>query len=457
MENPAINDSAVMLRTVRALTALSQCCQALVQLHEEPELLDRVCQIIVSAAGYRMAWVGLAESGAEQSVRPVAEAGFEAGYLQGIQITWADAERGHGPTGTAIRTAMPCVVKDIHTSPSFAPWRAAALARGFESVVGLPLISEGVVLGAVTIYAAEADAFDQNEVGLLRELADSLAYGMTALRTRAAQRRAEELLRESYQELENRVALRTRELAAAIEQLLQEAGQRTRAEQALRREKQALRQLLEVYEKHRQLIAYEIHDGVIQSVTGALMGLEGALQSLPRESQDPQRQGFDRVIRLLREGLAEARRVMGGLRPMALDDAGLLPAIQDLVCEASKDKTLTIDCSLEVRFQRLAPPLETAVFRIVQEGLTNACRYSHSAKVRVALMQQGDLLRVEIEDWGVGFDPEKVDSTHFGLQGIHQRARIFGGTASIESQPGGGTRITAELPIVEAGQPADSR
>jgi len=448
------NDAAIIRKTARALEALSQCCRALVRAHEESDLLAQVCQIIVSTAGYRLAWVGLAEWNDQKSVRPVAQAGFEEGYLQTVNITWADAERGRGPTGTSIRTKARCIIKDTHIALNFAPWRAEAVRRGFGSVAGLPLIANGIVLGAITIYAPEPDAFDQDEVTLLQELADNLAYGMMALRTRVAQEQAEKLLRLSHQQLEKRVDLRTRELAAANEQLRVEIAQRRLAEEAIEREQRVLRQLLEVYEKHRQVVAYEIHDGVIQSVTGALMTLEGCLYRLPNEIQDSGREDFSRAMQLLRDGIAEARQVMQGLRPTVLDELGIVTAIEALVQEASTDKAVKIDCSIQSHFLRLAPPLETAVFRIIQESLTNACRHSHSDKIRVAVMQIGEQIRIEVEDTGIGFDLEKVDPNRFGLLGIRERAKLFGGSATIESTPGYGTRISVDLPIVEAECPA---
>jgi signal transduction histidine kinase len=441
---------ASLPKTARALRALSQCCQALVQTHDEPLLLERVCQIIVGAAGYRLAWVGLAESDASQTVRPVAQAGFEQGYLQKVNVTWADVERGRGPTGTAVRTSAPCVIRDTRTDPRFAPWRDEALRRGYASCAGLPLVADGVTLGAITIYAPEPNALDDEELALLQELADNLAYGMMALRTRAAQQQAEELLRQSHQELEVRVEVRTRELAAANERLRTEIAQRKQAEEAIQREQSVLRQLLEVYENHRQLVAYEIHDGVVQSITGALMNLEATLHCLPREAVAVAEKSFVPIMESLRAGLAEARRLMAGLRPALLDESGLLPAIQELVDQASKSEKVNIECSLQVEFDRLASPLESAVFRMVQEALTNACRYSRCRQIRVALTQHGETLRIEVQDEGVGFDPNKVDPSRFGLQGIRERARLFGGTAVIQSAPGRGTRITVELPIVEA-------
>jgi PAS domain S-box-containing protein len=114
-----------------------------------------------------------------------------------VNISWADAERGRGPTGVAIRTGQHVIARNIPTDPAFAPWRAAAIQRGYASSIALPLVKEGQKLGALMAYAAEADAFDADEVTLLAELADNLAYGLKALRGRQARALAEEGLRES--------------------------------------------------------------------------------------------------------------------------------------------------------------------------------------------------------------------------------------------------------------------
>ena len=157
---------AETLRQVsRALKAITECHQALIRATDETELLNEVCRIIVEVGGYRMAWVGYAEADTHQSVRPVAQTGFDEGYVQKLNLTWADKERGRGPAGKAIRTGKPAICQDTFKDPDFAPWRRDAINHGFHSVLGLPLIGVSS-FGALTIYAADPDAFDDEEINL---------------------------------------------------------------------------------------------------------------------------------------------------------------------------------------------------------------------------------------------------------------------------------------------------
>jgi len=184
-------------RVGRALRVLSKCNQVVIRATEEPSLLHEVCRTVVEAGGYRLAWVGFAEQDEAKTVRPVAQVGFEEGYLDTVDITWADTERGRGPTGAAIRSGEPAIAKNILADPHFAPWRAEASKRGYASSIALPLIANGETFGALNIYTIEPDAFDAEEVKLLAELANDLAYGIVTLRTHAERKQAEEALRES--------------------------------------------------------------------------------------------------------------------------------------------------------------------------------------------------------------------------------------------------------------------
>ena len=166
----------------------------LVHAVEENQLLSDICRLIVEEGGYLMAWVGYADQDAEKTVRVVAQHGDDRDYLGSMKLSWADTERGHGPTGTAIRTRLTDVNPDYRTNPRTLPWREAALARGYRSSIALPLISSKHVLGALTIYSPDPDVFSPEEVMLLEELANDLAYGIETLRTRVEHEAAEKRL-----------------------------------------------------------------------------------------------------------------------------------------------------------------------------------------------------------------------------------------------------------------------
>jgi PAS domain S-box-containing protein len=181
----------------RSLQTLHQCNLALIRAKEEQELLESICRILVDFGGFQMAWVGYREDDARKSVRPVAYAGFEDGYLEEAQITWSETERGWGPTGTAIRTGRPSWIRNIESEERFLPWQRGALNRGYASCLALPLATAGNVFGTLSLYSSEAETFSEDTFRRYVELADNLAYGIAALRTQQQRLQAEEALRRS--------------------------------------------------------------------------------------------------------------------------------------------------------------------------------------------------------------------------------------------------------------------
>ena len=186
----------------RTLKAINNSNQAMLHATTEQALLQQVCKIITEDCGHAMMWIGFAEDDQDQSVRPVAHAGFDEGYLETAQITWADTEHGHGPVGTAIRTGQTCYFRNLLTDQRFGPWWSEAHKRGFASCLALPLLTGGKAFGAITIYSRQPEAFSEEEVRLLAELAADLAYGISTLRLRVAHEQAEEALRRAEQEWE---------------------------------------------------------------------------------------------------------------------------------------------------------------------------------------------------------------------------------------------------------------
>lgn len=184
-------------RATRATRVLSASNQALVRSTDEAALFRAICGGVTATGGYALAWIGLAEDDENKSVRVAAAAGRDPTYLDSLDVTWADESRGRGPTGTCIRTRQITIFNDLDCNPDFDPWRLRGIRYGFQAAIALPLICDSAILGAITIYAAEPDAFRPDEVDLLKELAGDLSYGIEGHRRRLAQARTEEALMQS--------------------------------------------------------------------------------------------------------------------------------------------------------------------------------------------------------------------------------------------------------------------
>jgi PAS domain S-box-containing protein len=182
--------------TNRALQMLSCASIAINRIGDEAGLLAEICRVAVEVGGYRMAWVGYAQNDDKKSFLPVAHAGEETGYLDGIEVSWdADQISGQGPIGQAVRSGKSVQRPDISKDTKFCR-RDAALERGYRSLIALPMREAGRSFGVLSLYRDKADFFTDDEVQLLQELADSLAFGIVSLRSQAAARQSASKLRE---------------------------------------------------------------------------------------------------------------------------------------------------------------------------------------------------------------------------------------------------------------------
>jgi signal transduction histidine kinase/DNA-binding NarL/FixJ family response regulator len=437
----------------RTLRALGNSNQALMYAREESEFLESVCKIIVEDCGHAMVWIGYAEEDEGKTVRPVAHAGFEEGYLETLKVTWADTERGRGPTGTAIRTGKPAECKNMLTDPKFKPWREGAIKRGYVSSLVLPLLAAGKSFGSVTIYSREPDRFSNDEKLLLTDLAGDIANGIMTIRMRLLHARTEaELLRERNQ-LETRVRERTAELSQINQSLQAEIAQRQRAEEAHR---QVLRQLAGAEETERGRISRELHDRLGQDLTGLKLKLQlihkqGSFASPVQESLGKLEQLADGLMR-------DIHRLAWELHPAVLDDLGLEAALRRYTAEWSENNGVPVDFHSDgVEARRLPLQLETTLYRITQEALTNVTRHANAKRVSVLLERRPGHVSLIVEDDGGGFDAVSQASAakgRLGLLGMRERVTLAGGTLEIESTPGAGTTVFVRVPLKQ--EPAES-
>ncbi len=218
-----------------------------------------------------------------------------------------------------------------------------------------------------------------------------------------------------------------------------------RAEALARDRGELLSRATSAQEGERARIARELHDGPIQALSSVSMQL-GLIEAAT--GPEPWRASVDDARMALRGALADLRRVIADLRPSALDDVGLVPAVHDLARRECDAHDIDLEWRVAGPVRRLAPAVETAVFRILQEGVNNLVRHSHARSAKVSLDFTDAQVRAAVEDDGVGFDPseEAVPDGHVGLLGMQERATLLGGRLEIASCPGRGARVTAVIP-----------
>jgi len=239
-----------------------------------------------------------------------------------------------------------------------------------------------------------------------------------------------------------------------------------REAETARQESQAL--LVELQEAHRELQAYaaqveelaaaeernrlarELHDSVTQTIFSMTLTAESARILLERDPSKAAAQ-LDRLLELAQSALAEMRSLISHLRPKTVAEEGLIPALGRHIAERGNQDGLTIAFRLEgyEEDRRLPPETEEALFRVVQEGLNNVVKHAQTDRAEIRLCLSDELVCLLVEDRGVGFDITRVSSgtSHLGLASMHERVKGLGGTLRIESQPGAGTQIKAEIPL----------
>jgi signal transduction histidine kinase len=205
------------------------------------------------------------------------------------------------------------------------------------------------------------------------------------------------------------------------------------------------RRLLTVQEEERRHLARELHDEVGQLLTSLKFAVEGCA-SAPAADAAAKR---GEARKLITEALSRVREMSADLRPAVLDHLGLLPALRWLVERFAAGTGVRVNFQHAGLDRRFAPELETAAYRIVQEALTNVARHARVGEAAVRVWVDAEFLEVQIEDQGAGFDPDAtwVACRSSGLAGMRERALLLGGRLAVESTPGGGTHVLAQLPV----------
>lgn len=234
--------------------------------------------------------------------------------------------------------------------------------------------------------------------------------------------------------------------AAAIESVRLVA-----AEERARSDRDLLARVIEAQEAERARVSRDLHDQIGQSLTAVLLGQRLVLDAL--DPDDPElreaRARAEEVRSLAADALNEVRQLAFELRPIVLDDIGLVAALQRLATDLADRHQLDLDVDLDGLSDesRLPADIETVVYRVVQESLTNVTRHARAAHVRVTVVVTPGRLRAEIVDDGAGFEPTPETRRSLGLTGMVERATLAGGEVHITSAPGAGTTVRLDVPV----------
>ncbi|MFT9487220.1 MAG: sensor histidine kinase [Tepidibacillus sp.] len=216
--------------------------------------------------------------------------------------------------------------------------------------------------------------------------------------------------------------------------------------------------IIQAQEEERKRVAREIHDGPAQSMANVVLRTEIAERFMNVKQMDQAIQELKDLKFMVRQSLADVRKIIFDLRPMALDDLGLFPTLRKYIQEMAKRDNLDIDLSLAGRERRLPSGMEVAIFRLVQEALNNVVKHAQATKAVVKVEFQSGQIEVSVKDNGIGFDEEEQEKQkegHFGLMGMKERVDLLEGDLEIQSIKNKGTTIKIRVPVNESGEISD--
>jgi len=376
-------------RWLRHLESLGEIGDALAGELELEPLLGLVSRRLRDLINARLVLIALPETGRERLRIAAADGeGSDAYGLVGIEL-----ELGGSKTGRVLQRGRSERVDSVLDDPEMD--QQVARRMGVRSALYVPLLAEGRPIGVVVTHdkLGPTPSFTDEDVRLTESLA-----------TRAA-------------------------TAVALSQ---------------RVSRDAVRRVVEAQELERARLARELHDETGQALTSILLGLKSLDE---RAVDDEDHAAVAELRELVVSTLQSVRRLAVELRPAALDDFGLVPAIERLRDIVEEQSEISVDVQSNLADQRLPSESETALYRIVQEAFTNALKHAAASRISLRLHQGDASVTLTVHDDGKGFDPENVRDGSLGLVGMRERVALLGGRLTIESSEDAGTMLKAEVPI----------
>ena len=371
---------------LRQLESLNEISDALVSELELEPLLALIARRLRELVDARLVLIALPDS--RDALRVAAAEGHGSYGVVGMQLEFANSKAGRVlERGRSER--VDSVLEDLEID------QQAARRLGVHSALFVPLIARGRPIGVVIVHdkVGATPAFDGDDLRLVEALADRAATAV---------------------DLSQRVS------------------------------RDVVGRVVAAQELERKRLARELHDETGQALTSILLGLKPLEQAI---RDDEGRAALASLRELVVSTLRDVRRLAVELRPTALDDFGLVPAIERLAETFGAQTQIRVDLESSLGAERLPAGIETTIYRIVQEALTNVVKHAGASRVSILLTMRDDAVAAVIEDDGVGFDPAAVAEGGLGLVGMRERVGLVGGRLRVESAGGAGATLVAEVPL----------
>jgi signal transduction histidine kinase len=384
VENARLYESAT--RWLRQLESLNEIADALVSEMELPRLLDLVAARLRELVRARVVAIGLPAQNGDLVIR--AAAGVGAADLAGLRLPAGKSKMGR-VLERRRSERVDSILDDLEVE------REAARRIGARTGLYVPLLLRDRAIGVISAHDKEdADPrFSDEDIRLAETFAARVAVAV---------------------DLSERVA------------------------------SDALRRVVGAQELERRRLARELHDETGQALTSILLGLKGVEDA---RNEEDVRIATAQLRELVVTTLQDVRRLAVELRPKALDDFGLVPALERLAETFDEQTGIQVDLEPQLGDERLPSEIETALYRITQEALTNVVKHAQANHVSIVLTRREGSITVLIEDDGRGFTPGDTREEGLGILGMQERIALVGGQLTVESSPGGGTTLAVEAPL----------
>ena len=389
VENARLYESAT--RWSRQLESLHEIVRSLSEETDLERLLTLVCRRLRELAGARLALIALPAPDGELQIAAAETDGGTAAYLLGRELS-----RTHSKSGRVLERRQSARVDSVLDDPEVDQDEARRL--GARTGIYVPLVVRGRAIGIVAVHdKLGLDARFTNEDLRLAEIFAARAAVAVDLSERVA--------------------------------------------------RDTVRRVIAAQELERRRLARELHDETGQALTSILLGLKSIRAS--RNDEEAERAEAE-LRELVVQALQDVRSLAVELRPAALDDFGLVPALERLAGTFSERTGIRATVAATLGDTRLPPETETVVYRLVQEALTNVVKHAAASEVSIVLTRRDGGVSAVVEDDGQGFEESAVRDEALGLVGMRERLALLGGTLAIESSPGEGTAVIAYLPLAVA-------